>query len=241
MDETQPIEINIPADERTAIFGKTRSGKTYLTRHITRKIRRFVALDPKNSLGDWGLAPWDRDSRELLISGTEPVRVRVPWVAGRDPAEYWESILRVIFDSGNVLVYCDETYLLAGGARGTSYPPALRDIWTAGGELGIGGISVSQRPRFIPSFVISESEHVFCFRLRLPEDRARVAEFTDKSFEEAIPKDDPHGFIYMGVDDYDPIYVDKLPSKHGEGWGSMIEEENEEPVEDEEPAEEMIT
>jgi hypothetical protein len=44
--------------------------------------------------------------------------------------------------------------------------------------LGVEVWSATQRPANIPLVAISEAEHVYCFRLQLPQDRSRIEEIT---------------------------------------------------------------
>ena len=52
---------------------------------------------------------------------------------------------------------------------------------------------------------LSESEHTFCFRLKLDDDRKRVAEFMGKTVLETRLKG--HGFIYMHESSEYPVVV----------------------------------
>jgi hypothetical protein len=231
-EESTGNEIEISANERVYIVGRTLSGKSTLARYLLHSVRRLVVCDPKDGLGQWKLEAWDRDTRQALLEG-EDVRVRITPEPARDPATYWESVLRTVFDAGDCVVYVDEVYLLSESESSAGYPIALRDIWTSGAQRGIGGFAVSQRPRFVPKYLLSESEHVFLFRLLLLADRKCVAEFTHERMVQEIPRSDEHGFWYMSIRDLEPIYIPKLETGHGEGWGEVVELSEEEPVEEE--------
>jgi hypothetical protein len=230
-DESKGNEIAIEADERSYIVGRTRSGKSTLARYLLRSPRRLVACDPKRSLGDWKLESWNRETREALLEGRD-VRVRVTPEPGAKPEEFWETILRTVFNAGDCILYVDEVYLLTESESPTGYPPALRDIWTGGGEQGIGAFAISQRPRFIPKYLISEAEHFFVFRLLLEADRQYVADFTHPRLEQKIPLEHKHGFWYMSIFDDEPIYIPQLETGHGEGWGQVMELEPAEEAEE---------
>lgn len=211
-------QITIGSDERCFITGKTGSGKTYLARHLLRTLPRLVVLDPKATLEKWRLETWQKESRRALREGDE-VRVRVLLDPTRDPTEFWEGVLEEVYQAGNCTVYIDEVYSLA--PQGTWAPPVMQAIWTRGRELGIGAFAASQRPRWVPKFILSEAEHFFAFRLLLRADREYMAEFMGEQVALEIPREHEHGFWYMHVRDYDPLYVERLDIPQGPGLGEF--------------------
>lgn len=197
----------IKAGDRVFACGKTGSGKTYLMERLTRGLSRLAVLDGKGTLGSWGLAEWNRESRAMLRNG-EAVRVRITWdVSDGDVWEYWESILEELYAAQNLTIYCDELYALSD-QPGSKVQPALRAIYTRGREMGIGAWAATQRPVSVPLVCLSESEHFFSFRLTMDDDRARMAEFMTQSVREPIQ--DVHGFWYMFAQDERPIYIPAL-------------------------------
>lgn len=187
--QAQPIQVK--TSERILIVGKTGSGKTYLSKYLTRQVKRLVVLDAKATLTDWNLEPWGGDTRAKLM-GSEPVRARVLPPMNGDITEYWEAVLSDCYKAGNLVVYIDELYSIC--------PPnqkplnVLWSMYTRGRELGIGVWSSSQRPAWIPLFALSEAEHFFNFRLQLEEDRKRMAAFMGVEVLRTIV--DEHGFFY---------------------------------------------
>ena len=222
--------IEIQRDERVYIVGKTKTGKTFLTRHLLRSVPRLVVIDPKNELTGWGLEEWNAETIKAFEEG-EDIQLRVGPEPVEDIVRYWNDILWTIYEVGDCVVFIDEAYLLA---EGNKYPQALMFIWTAGRTREIGAFSISQRPRFIPKYLISEAEHVFVFRLRIEDDRKYVASFTHAAMVNPIPREDPHGFYYIGLDSFEPSYISKLKTEHGDEWGEIAGLESEEELEPQE-------
>lgn len=200
--KTQTQKITLRANERLFVCGKTGTGKTYLMRHLTQRIKRLIVLDGKGTLGSWGLEPWDRDTRRALKAGEE-LRARVIYNAlGTPPIDFWESVLDTVFEAGNVTVYVDEMYLIV--EAGTRAPAILTALYTQGRELGIGMWAGTQRPAWIPLVCMSEAEHFFMFRLNMEEDRKRMSAFMGERVLQ--PVQDEHGFYYAR-DSWDaPVY-----------------------------------
>jgi len=213
--------IEFSSDERMFITGKTGSGKTYFSRYLTRSLPRLVVLDPKFSLGKWGLSEWNKESRKALSEG-ENIRIRVTWTERGESMKFWDSVMWEVFETSNVVIYIDEIYALA--PQRNWMPEIMQRIYTQGRELGIGVIGTSQRPRWIPPFTITECEHFVMFRLQKKDDRIYMSDYMGDQVIEPIIPGDPHGFYYYNVYWNDPIYIRKLETGHGEGWGEFEKE-----------------
>lgn len=199
--------MTLKSTDRVFACGKTGSGKTYLMKHLTARLPRLVVLDGKGTLSDWGLLPWDRYARQALRSG-EAIRTRVLWDVGSDVFEFWDDVMGECFQAGNLTLYCDELYALS--EKPGQVQPMLRAIYTRGRELNIGAWAATQRPVSVPLVTMSESEHFFCFRLTMDDDRQRVAEFMTEAVRDPIK--DAHGFWYMNAQADSPNYVKALMS-----------------------------
>lgn len=203
------LEIRIRSDDRVFGCGKTGSGKTFAFFHICKPIRRLVVLDPKARIDadEWRLMPWDREARRLLDTGNE-VRTLVRAPIGPGAAERWDEVYKAVLAAGNCTLYVDEVYGVTETTRPSDY---LTAIWTRGRELGIGAFSASQRPVWVPIVMLSEASHFFCFRLRVMDDRRRMAEHMGPEVLLEVPREDEHGFYYMRETDHAPVYLPRLP------------------------------
>lgn len=176
--------INIKADSRVAIVGKTGSGKTFAAWALLASVPRLLVIDPKGSLGDayltrkkqplWNLTDIDSyNARRVVraIERGEPGRLRIPPM--NLPA--YERYVNWAHSVGGITVYIDELYGYLGKPTSTP-PPALSSAYTRGREWGVGVWASTQRPRWIPGFFLSEAEWLLAFRLSKAADRAVVAE-----------------------------------------------------------------
>lgn len=196
--------VNIDGAERVFLCGKTGSGKTFWSMYMLADQPRLVVVDLKGS-DTITQYKWDDPNRETLrrLESGRPVRVRV---RDYDQALYY---IGAAYHAGAVIVYVDEVLMLA--PKGGRPPVELEQVWTRGRELGVGGWAATQRPVFMPLWLISESEWTVCFRLRLDDDRKRMAESMGKEVEQPI--NDKHGF-FVSKDDWDnPLYFSQVNTR----------------------------
>lgn len=167
--------VSIKPSDRVTFVGKTGSGKTYAARILTKNLRRLVVFDPKGTLrGKWDLKEWTKRTAKDLRDGKD-VRVRIPAPIDGN----WEQYFQACYEAQDVTVYIDEVYgVLDKGNRASPYFTAL---YTRGRELNIGVWACTQRPAWMPLFVLSEAEWIFLFRLQLDADRKRMSEIMGDS------------------------------------------------------------
>lgn len=200
------IDLTVRSDERAFIAGRTGSGKTFFCRYLTASSRRLVVLDPKGMLTRaidpaWKLDEWSEKGRKALLEG-DPCRLRVGYPDDGD----WEPYLADTFKAGNVLIYVDEMYGVV--PPGKQAPKSLTAAWTRGRQLGVGVVSATQRPAWVPLFAMSEADWFFIFRLTLEEDRRRLASFMGQSVMEPIR--DRYGFLTYNAQWDGPVYTPRL-------------------------------
>jgi hypothetical protein len=133
----------------------------------------LIVADVKGTIapGEWGLdAVTMADGLDRLGAG-KPCRFRVPNLL---TGAAWEDFFWSIYRLRNVVLYLDEVYDV-GPPLGS---PGLRALYTRGRELGIGVVASTQRPRFIPGFVLSEAEWLVAFQTRMPQDAELLTKLT---------------------------------------------------------------
>lgn len=190
-----------------AIIGRSGTGKTTLLRALIAPYPRALALDPKRRLY---LAGW-----EPLEGMTAAVRgwpTGWPRVIGRpamleDPREWLMACCRRAYQVGSCAVAVDEL----AGLAGANDPPSWLDmLLQRGRDPGPQGpittIVASQRPRKIPVTVISEAEHVFCFDLSVPADRAYMGDI----FGAWWSPGQRHGALYWRPDMARPVELEPI-------------------------------
>lgn len=199
--------FSINSDERVCILGKTGSGKTFLARRLLKSCKRLLILDSKATLTDWStvtLAPSSEGVFDIADYADKEGNFRLRLV----DMQFDMQTIEYFYSLGDTTIYIDESYSVFSPSRKRSeLEPILRAL-TRGRERGIGVWVSSQRPAWMSTYVLTEAEHFFVFRLTDESDRTRVS----KSIHEDMYQKtrDRHGFFYYDVYDDRPTYFQKI-------------------------------
>ena len=169
--------------DRAGIFGQTGTGKTTLAQVLLQDREYVVVCDPKRRINWPGFV--QADFRTLLK--LDPIKV--PKVVYKPTlAEIEENrgtvinaFFKWVYERENCTLYVDEMSLIS---RGDDYPRYYGACLQQGREKQIEVFSGSQRPMWIPQIAMSESEHVYCFYLKLEQDRRKMEQLTGIPSEE---------------------------------------------------------
>lgn len=174
MAEIVNLDSILPArGDRVGVFGQTGSGKTTLARALLQHREYVIVCDPKRRISWPGYV--QVDFRTLLK--IDPVKF--PKIIYKPTFEDIQdnkgaiinAFFRWVFERGNCTLYVDELSLIA---RGDDYPRFYGVTLQQGRESNIEVISGSQRPMWIPQIAMSEAEHLYCFYLKLIQDRNKI-------------------------------------------------------------------
>lgn len=166
-----------PRTDRAVLVGQTGSGKTTLARYLlndrTRNGAHVVVFDYKGRI-DWKEYELCTSLKQLASAKSQSLLYRPTYEESQDDEtvnKVWEWLYR----RGGTTAYIDELDAISSGEV---YPQYYGASLVRGRELGIEVWSATQRPTRIPQRTLSESENVYAFKLRLPQDRERVEALT---------------------------------------------------------------
>ena len=185
------IERITPAvDDRAVIIGQTGVGKTFLAEYLLQRRPRVWVFDWKGFI-KWKKYQVVRSIKDLLETDYPYVIFKVRETELED-FDLFNHFFKAAFLTGDLTVYVDE---VTGVTKNQVIPRYYKALLVQGRERGIGVISSTQRPSFIPGFVMSETEHSFIFYLKMGGDKEKVEEMTGIAEERiaALPK---RHFIY---------------------------------------------
>jgi hypothetical protein len=200
------------------LSGHTGSGKTFLAGHMLERIvpRRVpvVVIDPKHDFYGTPGQGWEiKDDLprnwESRTRRQRPLHMRLiirpEFTQDFRKNARVNEIYRRIFERKGALVYLDDAQRLTAQHMSSAEMAMLVQM---GRSRGVSVWASTLRPAGIPRYFLSESDHIFCFRLRDQEDRDRVASVIGPRGKEH-PGPGPHDFFYRppGVDLVDPILV----------------------------------
>lgn len=180
--------------DRAFFVGQTGSGKTTLARELLKQKRYVVVLDGK------GLINWPE--MQLVRTFSKLFNEKAPRMIWRPTHEELrdeeaiDKFFEWVYLRGNTTVYIDEAQTVTNGQLLPNY---YHGCITRGREHKVEVWSGTQRPTLIPQVIMSEAEHMYVFKLKLEQDRDKMASMTgiDSEALQAIPK---HQFFYAPQD-----------------------------------------
>lgn len=90
-----------------------------------------------------------------------------------DPYEVDAELDRLVRNHAVCSVYIDELYQLHNTGRAG---PGIIGLWTRGREMGFTTLASTQRPAWVSTFCLTESDQYYIFTLTQKDDRKRLAE-----------------------------------------------------------------
>ena len=178
--------LHVRRNDRALFVGATGSGKTTLAKALMWDQRHVAVLDPKRTftLPPQANATTTEDPDVVLSwEGPEPIIYRpgLDVLTDPDSVDWW---FWWVYERKNTLAYIDEAAMVTQGAK---LPRGYAACIQLGRERGVGTWHATQRPARVPLVLLTESEHIFAFRLRHPDDQLRIADYSDRHTLERQP------------------------------------------------------
>ena len=205
MSHSQPYRIR--SNDRGFYVGKTGVGKSAaMIKLVWSQLKDAVYFDMTGEEEDDLNAPVLRtldDVQQALYAEDEADHLTKFVYSPEVPTyEGFERLCRLVYEHRNIHLLADELMMVY--RDGNSVRPTTDHhlkILTNGRKVGVGMSGASQRPVNVPLEAISEAEHIFTFKLKLPADRDRMAKVCGPTVDGALDLD--RYWYYYDHDDLD--------------------------------------
>jgi Cdc6-like AAA superfamily ATPase len=169
-------------NEKTIIFGMSGSGKTVLTKILSRDIKRVIVIDPEYNFED--------DTDNLLsfdnvcnLADFLKDNFNSDFRICTIDDEKSESIFAIAEIVQNVTVVIDEVDLICSP---TTISPFFKNIIKRGRRKGIHLIVNSRRPAEVHRLLTSQASEVYCFRTKEPSDIKYLQKYTSTDLIDVV-------------------------------------------------------
>ncbi len=193
--------VVLPSHNHRAVFvGKTGCGKTTLAEKVCAQFTNVCVLDSKGDL-EWQGYKIFTDLNEVINAPKEITRIVWRPNPHEQNEQTYDKYFKWIYDRKNTVCYVDEVLAICKNSQ--DMPFWFRGILTRGRSRGIGSFNSTQAPVYVPHWILSQSEHYFVFRMKLPTDREKVEKITGipRVMLNEIPN---HEFYYANDSEYFP-------------------------------------
>ena len=202
-------------NDRYALVGKTRSGKTALALVLAATFARTLKqpwevwwLDTKNdnkdlaALREWGFrnaaSSADRKPQAGGLSNAIYYRIEDKSSSGGpDTIAQAQAVFRMAYERGHVIVCIDEYTQVVQSDRSPGQD--LLNIFSRGGGKNVGVIGLTQEPVYVPRQLISQATHLCLLSLTYQADIKYVRNFCP-IYVPPIKNGNPYGFYWSWVD-----------------------------------------
>jgi DNA helicase HerA-like ATPase len=193
---------NIKSSEHVFISGFTGSGKSFLAmKYLQYPQKHTIALDVKGDMKGF-------DEDEIITSINElhdidfkqaktPLKILYrPSIYEMDE-EHYEEFFKFIYNLKNCTVFVDEVTAVCPSPLKMLF--WYKSILSRGRSRNTNVFSLSQRPKDIPQYILSESTHYFIFHLNTLNDRKRI--FDNTGLREFLnnPLQQYHFYYYNNI------------------------------------------
>ena len=155
-------------NEDIVICGAKNSGKSYLANELLKSFSNITCI-----VWDWNHQ--FHDSRAMLFHTLDDLLEIFDQVhKGRyilqpydKSQKAFEDLCDAVFERGNCVLFLDELHNFTSKQ---SIIRPFQNLILSGRPRGVSVISISTRPASLPNSVLSNANHVFCFRLNIESD-----------------------------------------------------------------------
>lgn len=186
--------VEIRSDTRIFICGKTGSGKTFFVKNkLWPRFKKKIFHDPKienaDLLDTHSLATNPHELLKLLQMGKSSILYQPADLCKSD----FNTVCEITYKWGNIVLLEDEASFYSDSH---SIEKWHKEILVRGRTRNVGMVNLTQRPKEISNFLISESDHQFVFKLTLDTDIAKLKSMIPRKYHQLMYELKPYYFIH---------------------------------------------
>lgn len=174
-------------NEDIVICGAKNSGKSFLANELLKSFSNITCI-----VWDWNHQ--FHDSRAMLFHTLDDLLEVFDQVhKGRyilqpydKSQEAFEDLCDAVFERGNCVLFLDELHNFTSKQ---SIIRPFQNLILSGRPRGVSVISISTRPASLPNSVLSNANHVFCFRLNIESDVKFLESWMGEEVWQLMPVD----------------------------------------------------
>ena len=202
-------------NEDCVICGAKNSGKSYLANELLKSFNNITCIV-------WDFNFQFHDARSMLFHRLDDLLEVYDKANGKGryilqpfdkSQQAFEKLCDAVFQRGNTVLFLDELHLFCSKQ---SIIKPFQNLILSGRPRGISVISISTRPASLPNSVLSNANHVFCFRLNIESDVKFLESWMGSEVWQLMPvdkrqkmKDAPilpeHTFYYRNQSDVNGV------------------------------------
>ena len=176
-------------EDKMTILGASGSGKSYLANNLLQNLHGV-------NVYVWDFNQQFHDSRSILFHNLDDMTQTINEAGNHSlhcilqshdnsEAEF-RRFCKFCFNRGNCVVICDEIHSYVTKQK---LIKEFNDMILSGRPRGVSVISISSRPASLPNNVLSNSMHVFAFKLNLESDCEFLESFIGNQVWQLMPQD----------------------------------------------------
>lgn len=200
------IKIRAVGENANILFfvGKKYEGKTYLAKHLLKKVKQYLMWDENREHDDMGTVATKLQDVILLWNMKKRKVVYQPPTEKKTQQGFNEFCLVALMLS-NAVIYCEEVRLYA---QPNKIPINFARLMDGGRFRGLGIWCTSRRMLRLAVEIPYNADHVFAFKQKRQKDLEALKDYIDEDMVDQIPNLPKYHFVHY-VDETGTAYIHK--------------------------------
>ncbi len=162
-------DLQLKKGQRAIIVGRAGTGKSTLGKTLIPLTGKLCIIDPKREVNFPNCKIYD-SADKILREKPKRFIYRPHESQFEDYAEY-DKVFHYVYKSGDFFIFIDDLVAIVTATR---FPYNLKMCYMLGRSKGITALACTQRPAFLPGYMITECNNMYVFDLHNERDRKKM-------------------------------------------------------------------